>query len=353
VRAVYRGQYDQAIQHLDLATAHGSQDPRVYFFRGLAKLRQGRSAEARFDFEEGARLEVQQGRKDIGRAIERIQGSERLVLEEYRRQARRTFQPVQQTTGKRRPASQVNSTAARKIPASPPSSPARIPVSEVPLQQRQLAADDSDPFAGTEAARLGHGAIVPASATARDDATEEAVENGGAADDLADADAAETATPSAFDDIEIDSPPERSDESTDTAAGVGSTGDAAPAGSSTTEPKPPKALGAALRAFGKLLPGAERRRRLLGNLPIPPLGQPSTAPPAAAPPAPPAAPANGNAPPSDPFGFDKETTTDGETEELPIGTGATPSETTPAPDTSSEELEELPDTVDPFTDDPQ
>ena len=87
VQAFYRGNYSRAIQAFDLATGYGSVDPRVYYFRGIAKCRQGRTDEARFDFEYGAQLEASQGRVDIGQSLQRVQGHDRLMLEQYRRQA--------------------------------------------------------------------------------------------------------------------------------------------------------------------------------------------------------------------------------------------------------------------------
>ncbi len=41
VQAFYRGNYSRSIQAFDLATGYGSVDPRVYYFRGIAKSRQG------------------------------------------------------------------------------------------------------------------------------------------------------------------------------------------------------------------------------------------------------------------------------------------------------------------------
>jgi hypothetical protein len=69
VRDVHRGQYFSAIQHLDLASAHDHRDPRIYFYRGLAKLRLGWQYDAIADFQMGSQLEVALGRRDVGRAL--------------------------------------------------------------------------------------------------------------------------------------------------------------------------------------------------------------------------------------------------------------------------------------------
>ncbi|MEX2561211.1 MAG: hypothetical protein WD403_14915, partial [Pirellulales bacterium] len=68
----------------------GSQDPRAYYFRGLAHIRLGRDPEARDDFAEGARLEVADADRfyNVSKSLERVQGRNRLLLERYRSDAR-------------------------------------------------------------------------------------------------------------------------------------------------------------------------------------------------------------------------------------------------------------------------
>ena len=72
------------------AIAAGSRDPRVYYFHGLAYLKFGRTPEAEMDFRKGAELESRDVNKyyNVGRALERVQGSDRQLLETYRVQAR-------------------------------------------------------------------------------------------------------------------------------------------------------------------------------------------------------------------------------------------------------------------------
>ncbi len=89
VHAFYGGNYAQAIRDFDRATAYDSQDPRVFYFRGVAKRRMGRTYEGRSDLQYGAQLEASQGRTDIGRSLQRLQGHDRVLLEQYRRQAQR------------------------------------------------------------------------------------------------------------------------------------------------------------------------------------------------------------------------------------------------------------------------
>jgi hypothetical protein len=89
VRAYFAGNSSRAEQSLSNALTTSSQDPRIYYFRALSLLRQGRTAEARGDMMVGASLEAQHPQRfAVGAALERVQGRDRLLLEQYRRQAR-------------------------------------------------------------------------------------------------------------------------------------------------------------------------------------------------------------------------------------------------------------------------
>ncbi|MEE2639439.1 MAG: hypothetical protein VX768_02320 [Planctomycetota bacterium] len=90
VHAYFDGSYEEAHKNLTGAIELGTDDPRVYYFRGLAKMKLGRAEEAGKDFEEGGRLEAQGAAQfyPIGRSLERIQGSERAMIEKIRKQAR-------------------------------------------------------------------------------------------------------------------------------------------------------------------------------------------------------------------------------------------------------------------------
>jgi hypothetical protein len=63
-------------------------DPRAYYFRALSRIRQGRDSEARSDMEMGAQIEARSPHRfDIGQTLQRVQGSNRLLLEQYRSRA--------------------------------------------------------------------------------------------------------------------------------------------------------------------------------------------------------------------------------------------------------------------------
>ena len=89
VHEYFSGDYTKAFQQLTAAIAAGSRDPRVFYFRGLAYLKFGRTPEAEMDFRKGAELESRDVNKyyNVGRALERVQGSDRQLLESYRVQA--------------------------------------------------------------------------------------------------------------------------------------------------------------------------------------------------------------------------------------------------------------------------
>lgn len=92
VHAYFGGDYQSSYDALSGAIEAGSNDPRAYYFRGLSALKLGRLDEAEADFQQGANLEAEGrggvGGRTIGRALERVQGCDRLKLEQYRGRAR-------------------------------------------------------------------------------------------------------------------------------------------------------------------------------------------------------------------------------------------------------------------------
>jgi tetratricopeptide (TPR) repeat protein len=90
VQEYFSSDYAKAFERLTTAVDAGSRDPRVFYYRGLAYLKLGRTPEAEMDFRKGAELESKDYNKyyNVGRALERIQGPERQLLESYRVQAR-------------------------------------------------------------------------------------------------------------------------------------------------------------------------------------------------------------------------------------------------------------------------
>jgi len=157
VHAYFSQDHRQAYDHFTAAIDAGTTDPRCYYFRGLCYLKLGREEEAEMDFEQAARLEAQDVNKfyDVGRALERIQGSTRLTIERYRAEARmealkREEKLRRERYGKLREAEQrVLETQAEAAPATPlevPAPPgpptATDPFGLRPTQETAIGPDD-------------------------------------------------------------------------------------------------------------------------------------------------------------------------------------------------------------------
>lgn len=90
VHAYFKGQVHEADRLLSEVINGGSTDPRVFYFRAMARMRAGRTYEAEFDMQVGAAYEAQNPGygSTVSRALERVQGPNRRKLEEFRRKAR-------------------------------------------------------------------------------------------------------------------------------------------------------------------------------------------------------------------------------------------------------------------------
>ena len=89
VHSFYAGNFQQSYDYLSEVIEIGTDDPRVYYFRGLSALRLGSQKDADDDFTKGATFEAERGNtRTVSRALERIQGPDRLLLEQSRSKAR-------------------------------------------------------------------------------------------------------------------------------------------------------------------------------------------------------------------------------------------------------------------------
>jgi hypothetical protein len=142
VDAYFSGDTTNAELFLGQAIAELPDDPRPYYFRALTLLRSGRQADSQSDMEIGASLEARRPKQfGVGKALERVQGSERLVLEKYRRQggAAATIQQDDQVRGRYDQRVRPESNVMRdSLPSS----------QQVQRQQnRTTASSGGDPFA--------------------------------------------------------------------------------------------------------------------------------------------------------------------------------------------------------------
>ncbi len=93
----------RADELLSFAIDGGLNDPRAYYFRGLARLSSGRGYEAEDDFRTGAALEAQGASSHyVSRALTRIQGPARLAIEKARVKGRLEVQTEQASEAERR-----------------------------------------------------------------------------------------------------------------------------------------------------------------------------------------------------------------------------------------------------------
>jgi hypothetical protein len=85
VQAYFSGNCAEAEPLLMEATGQNPKDPRPYYFHGLCLLRQGQVDQARSNFMFAAALEAHSRRSyPVGKSLERVQGGDRLMLEQYR-----------------------------------------------------------------------------------------------------------------------------------------------------------------------------------------------------------------------------------------------------------------------------
>ena len=182
VHAFFAGDKKAATERFNQAIAAGSQDPRIFFFRGLSEASVGGvdSAAAQADFEQAAQLEVL-GRRggDVAKALQRIQGPIRMEIEQARTLARLNSKSKQFELMRQRYEAAASSGVAPPIPAQSGNS--------------RMAPNPSDPFAGDGKLSTGTPEDMPANADAGTEKTAPA------ADPFADDAPATPAAPAADD----------------------------------------------------------------------------------------------------------------------------------------------------------
>jgi len=90
IHRFYDGYYGELVAELSPVINEDLEDPRIYYLRGLSFLRLGQVAPAADDLRLGAELEaIQFGKRNynVGRALQRVQGNDRAMIETARADA--------------------------------------------------------------------------------------------------------------------------------------------------------------------------------------------------------------------------------------------------------------------------
>ena len=128
VHAYYNGDYESAVRYLTATISKNTDDPRSYYFRGLANAKLGNDEASLADLKKGAAIEAL-GNRDvyqISTALQRIQGQPRLQIEKLRKQARLDLAAAEKVRFQARYEQQQSDEAAvlRKPAQTAPSIPA-------------------------------------------------------------------------------------------------------------------------------------------------------------------------------------------------------------------------------------
>ncbi len=136
----------------DLIT-NGSEDPRVHYFLGLCRVKQGGIAAGAADFENGAMAEAKTRKSvEVGRALQRIQGAVRVEIEKARLTARKTV-GLQQAL-EQRARMDTLPVAPAPTPSGTPADPVETPAETVVEPVQPSPPDTTNPF-GDEAPAAG------------------------------------------------------------------------------------------------------------------------------------------------------------------------------------------------------
>ena len=132
VHAYNGGRLNDALEFFSLAIDNGSQDPRVYYYRGIVNYVSGRPEEAVKDWQAGAGIEALGGpNPSIGRSLARFQGNGRLKLEQIR-QAARIKALAEANARSRQRYGEIQATPENSAAVKPPSRVPSRPVTPPP-----------------------------------------------------------------------------------------------------------------------------------------------------------------------------------------------------------------------------
>ena len=149
VHAYNIGEYEAALNIFNSAVEQGTEDPRVFLFRGLVYHHQGKTKEALTDLKKGAELEAvdKRGFYPVAPALIRVQGKVRLQVERLRREARANLVQIEKArTAARYEEQKTNEAVALRKPM-----PSPAPV--IPRDAQQTTRPEN-PFAGSNIAGI-------------------------------------------------------------------------------------------------------------------------------------------------------------------------------------------------------
>jgi hypothetical protein len=136
VHAYFEHRYEEAHGLLTKAITSGLKDPRAFYFRGLTNLRLGRPDEAKVEFATGADYEAIAAEPvNVGKALERVQGADRLTIEQHRRAGRLALHNKAAAAAKARYEERIKAEERVLLPGRGAAASRSAPV-----------ADESDPF---------------------------------------------------------------------------------------------------------------------------------------------------------------------------------------------------------------
>ena len=153
IHAYFSGDYVNSFQCLSAVIDQGSEDPRVYFFRGLALEKLGRPEQAKEDYMKGAEMESGDSNRinNVSSSLMRVQGDLRRMIEHYRIEGRVAAKEKEEARLKaryeQRRADEANILHDR-LDAAP----------EAGIQDMQI---DDDPFAGDDGGLSTDDVILP------------------------------------------------------------------------------------------------------------------------------------------------------------------------------------------------
>ena len=250
VHAYFSRNYQDAHRLLSDALTSGSKDPRVYYFRALTDSRLNRPDDATADLKKAAELEFGGDEPvNVSKALERIQGGERLMIEEVRSKARISIRNAAEDRAKIRYENRVKAEAGvlRRPPAAgvgatpPPPAPAEGTPAAAP--------DKTDPFGtGTPEPAAGEKPATPAAEKPAAPAAKPAAPAKPAADDPFGEAPAKPAVPTPEKPVEPAAEEKPAAEAPGEVKPASATAPAAPSGKGSI-------LGSFARAFSKAVPG--------------------------------------------------------------------------------------------------